>query len=208
MVAFFEAGEGDLLFQFLHGGEHAAGEDVALDVIRAFGIIVEIFVADGDDLQHRMAAGFEAVFEGAKIGGPVGLAHGFEHFDGGDAVIAAFDVAIIFETDFDFVGEACILNALCSVLVLCFGDCDACDFAANRAGGIFREPAPAAADFENVVFRFEIEAANHFFVFAFLCFFEIGDAVGEEGGGIGHAGVEPGFVECVADVVVAVDIFL
>ena len=38
------------------GGQHAAGENVALDEIDAFAIALEPAVGDGDDLQRRPAA--------------------------------------------------------------------------------------------------------------------------------------------------------
>src|SRR5271169_6733653 len=67
------------------------------------------------------------------------------------------------------------------------------------------EAAPAAADLENVGFCFR-EMLENAAIFLLLRLLEIDFARAVERGGIGHASIEPQFVEVVADIVVILDV--
>jgi len=90
--------------EFGEGGEDAAGEDVFLNPVGVTAVGVVALVGDGDDLEGNAAAGFEEAVEGVEVGAVVGVADGFEHFDGDDAVVGAGGIAVVAEVEGDLVG--------------------------------------------------------------------------------------------------------
>lgn len=70
--------------------------------VAAVGVVA--LVGDGDDLEGDAASGFEEAVEGVEVGAVVGVADGFEHFDGDDTVVGSGGVAVIAELECDLVG--------------------------------------------------------------------------------------------------------
>jgi hypothetical protein len=108
-------------------------------------------------LQRRLASGFEDIGDFAEIDRPIFLAHGLEHFDGGDLVEGAVDIAVILAADVDESGEVGALDTFLRVDELGVGDGEAGDACADFPSGVFGETAPAATDFENMFTGLQIE---------------------------------------------------
>src|SRR5690349_11755394 len=79
------------------------------------------------------------------------LADGFDHFDGDDAIVLAALIAIVLESDLDFIVEAGILNALSGKIALLLADRQADDANIVILRREFGKAAPTAADFEQVL---------------------------------------------------------
>ena len=187
-------------------GQHAAGKNVALDEIDAFAVALEQAVIDGDDLERRLAALFQAVENLGEIARPVGFTDCLEHFDRGDPVIEADMVAIVLQADIDLLGKAFALHAGQRVIALGGGDGQAGDLAAPVPGGIFGKAAPATADLEDAAGRAGIDAVADAFVFDLLGLLERLVGAFKHGRRIGHAGIEPLAVEIIAEIVVCHDV--
>ena len=83
-------------------GQAAAGENVLLDEIGVAQVAFEQAVGDHDTLNTSAATGFEQSGHGLEIGGPIFLAHGFEHFNRTDGVKwRIVDVAVVLQTQID-----------------------------------------------------------------------------------------------------------
>ena len=74
--------------------------------------------------------------------------------------------------------------------------------------GVFRKPAPSAADFKDVIARLGAHLVNHRGILGRLCRFEAFLARPEQGRGIGHRIVQPEPVEIVAKIIVVRDVLL
>jgi hypothetical protein len=70
-------------------GQHAAGEDVALDEVGAAPVGAEAFVGDGDGLHRGAPARLQAVVQLREVAGPEALADRLEHLDRDDVVVPA-----------------------------------------------------------------------------------------------------------------------
>ncbi len=189
--------------------QHAAREDVALDEVGAAPVVVEQIVGDGDGLDAGARAGFELTCHGAEKAGPVSLAHGLEHFDGGDAVVAvwrgdAVEVAVV--AQFEPGLRRGLGEPGAGVGQLLGGQGDAVE-AQPALRADFGQAAPAAADFQHPRARLELQLVEHAGVFSGLRLFQRQRGVAvEQGAGVSHARVEPELIEGVADVVMRVDV--
>ena len=77
-------------------GQAAAGENVLLDEIGVAQVALKQAVGDHDTLNTGAAPRLEQSGHGLEIGGPIFLAHGFEHFNRTDGVKwRILDVAVI-----------------------------------------------------------------------------------------------------------------
>ena len=186
--------------------EEAAGEDDFLDPVDAFGEALVAVVGDGDHLDGEEAIGGEDFMALGEEGLVEFVADGFDHFDGDYLVELAFDVAVVFDEDFEFVFESGVFDALACVVGLRLGDGDAGDFTAIFCGGMAAEAAPAATDLEDVVVFGELELLAKGVVFCGLRVFEDGIGILELGAGVGHCFIEPEGVEFIAEVVVLGDV--
>jgi hypothetical protein len=94
------------------------------------------------------SARLQAVAHLVEEGGPVFLAHRFEHLDRRDAVEAPFEIAIVEEARLNSGSQPFALNARLRVVELLLGDRDRRDLAAILARNEAGEPAPAATDLQ------------------------------------------------------------
>jgi len=62
-------------------------------------------------MQTNMPAWLHPVAEHLKIDRPVGLAHGFKHFDRNGVIKAPGGVAVVFEPQFNPIANARLFNA-------------------------------------------------------------------------------------------------
>src|SRR5581483_5414095 len=192
--------------QDLRRGQHAAGKHVTLDEVDLAPVGFEAAVADGDGLDAGKSARQQPVTQLRKILRPELLADRLDHLDRGDAVVALALVAIILQPDLDLVAEAGLLDTLLREVPLLPADGETDDLRAEGPCDIFGKPAPAAADLEQTLARLQIDRLGEPAIFVVLCRGEIGRAVLEQRGRIGHARIEPCRVERVADVVMGKDV--
>ena len=108
--------------------------------------------------------------------------------------------------DLHILGKARFVDALARKIALFLADGQTDDFCAKGPGGELGKAAPAAADLEQRLARLQVDRFCKPAIFVGLRSGQIGGAVLEQGGGIGHARIEPGRIEGVADVVVGVNI--
>ena len=97
-----------------------------------------------------MPPGRRARSTASKYVGVVLGADGLEHLDRDDRVVRALDVAVVAQLDVHEVLEAGRADALAREVVLLLRDRDRGHAAAELAGGVQREAAPARADLEHV----------------------------------------------------------
>src|SRR6185312_14529774 len=76
----------ELRFEPLDRGQHAAGEDVALNEVDALAVMLETLFGNGDDLQCRRAAARQTIAHRVEIARPMPLADSFEHLDRGNDI--------------------------------------------------------------------------------------------------------------------------
>src|ERR1700722_10065874 len=133
-------------FQHLRRGQHAAGENVALDEIDFAAIGLEQAVLDGDGLNAGEAAGQQPVAQLREILWPELFADRLDHLDRGDPVVLLALVAVVLQPDLDLVGEAGVLDARLREIALLLADGQPDHPGAKSLGGIFGKAAPAASD--------------------------------------------------------------
>ena len=117
-------------------------------------------------------------------------------------------IAVVFEPDFHLVAESVGAHALFGISLLRWRDGQARHLAAAMLGRVLCEPAPAASDFQNVRAGTCVDTLADFVILAHLSLFERLVRAFEIGRRIGHARIEPFFVEGVAEVVVRHDVLL
>ena len=94
-------------------GQAAAREDELLYEVRALHIALKQRIVDDDALHAGAPAGFEQTRHGAKVTGPVSLAHGLDHFDGANGVKGRIlDVAVILQTQLSLGCQSGLVQAL------------------------------------------------------------------------------------------------
>ena len=201
-----QAGGRILARQRRRRGQHAAGEDIALDEIGAAAVVGEVAIGERDHLQPGAPVRCQARAQLGEEGGPVALAHRLEHLDRGQAVEAAGDVAIVLKPDLDPLGQARLEDALLRQLVLCPGHGDAGDAGAELPCGEDGEGTPAAADLEQPVPRRQADEPGETTALVELRLLQLLLVRLEARGRIEHGGVEPGVEEGVAEIVVGVDV--
>ena len=76
-----QLGIGDGSAKAFRAWQHAAGKNVGLDEVGTAAVALETGLVDADDLQHRLTAGLEAVFDLIEIGWPMLFAHRLKHLD-------------------------------------------------------------------------------------------------------------------------------
>ena len=132
--------------------------------------------------------------------------HRLEHLDRRDPGEALGYGPVVLEPDIDLALESGLLDLALRPGVLLLGERDAGDLAAGLLGGMDREPAPAAADLEQVVFGRGLQQLEHAVPLAHLRIGEALAVAGEHRRGVRHGLVEPQLVEVVAEVVVVRDV--
>ena len=87
-----------LALELTWAGQAAAWEDVLLDEVGGADVAVKQVIADHDALDAGPPHGLEKTPEALEVVGPVGLPHGFQHFNGADGIIGAvMDVAVVLQ---------------------------------------------------------------------------------------------------------------
>ena len=137
----------------------------------------------------------------------IAITDGFEHFDGGDLIKAATEVAVVAEQELDSLAESRFLNAAGGFVVLLPGDGDGGDFATVVFSGMHAEAAPTASNFQDAVGGDEAQAFAELVVFPALGGFERLVGGFEIRAGVGHGSIEPELEEFVAEIVVLADVF-
>src|SRR6185312_9235666 len=119
------------------------------------------------------------------------------HADRDDLVerLGAREFAVILEADFDAVGEPVLDDAAARPLVLLRAQRDADAVDAVALGGEAQQPAPAAADIEQPLFRPELQLAADVIELLLLRRVDIFPAALEIAAGIDHAAIEPERIE-------------
>ena len=133
-------------------------------------------------------------------------ADGLEHLDRDDRVVRAADVAVVAQLDVDEVVQPGRADALAGQVVLLARDRDRRHPAAELAGRVQREAAPARADLEDVLAAGQARVLGDDPVLVAL---RVGERlVGrrEDRARVGHRLVEEQPVEVVAEVVVGGDV--
>ena len=133
-------------------------------------------------------------------------ADGLEHLDRDDRVVLALDLAVVAEQDRHLVLQADGPDALRREVVLRLRDGDRGHAAAELAGSVEREAAPAGADLEHMLARREPGALRHDPVLVALGIGERLVGRFEDGARIRQRLVEEQPVEVVAEVVVRGDV--
>ena len=187
--------------------EERPGEDVLLDKIHAIAEDGILVVGAEDCLKAEEALWMQEFVDFSEVAVHIAIADGFKHFDGGNFIKAATEVAVVAKQDLDSIAEPRFLNAARGFVVLLAGDGDGGDFAAVVFGGVHAESAPTASDFQDAVGGNEVQAFAEFIVFPALSGFERLVGRFEIRAGIGHGGIEPELEEFVAEVVVLADVF-
>ena len=154
---------GDLT-ETLRRRQHAAGEDVLLDEIRAAAVALELGLGNGDALHQRAAARFQLFTQHAEITRPVAFPYRLEHLDRHHMVKLSVEIAVILQPEFDTVLKARCSDAALRIFQLGRGNGDARN-SATSTRGMFGKTAPATADFKNVLAGLHIESPQNVGVF-------------------------------------------
>ena len=147
---------------------------------------------------------------GVEIGGPIGLAHRFEHLDRDDGIKRpVVDVAVVLQTQISL--QAGLLQALLRPTQLFVAEGHTGHARAQHARPHFGHGAPTANDFQHALSMARahprlLQGARHLGPLGLLQGL-LGVAL-EPGRGVIHARVEPEAIERVAQVVVGVDVAL
>ena len=187
--------------------QQGAGEDVLLDEIHAIAEDGILVVGTEDCLKAEESLRMKEFVNFGEVAVHIAIADGFKHFDRGDFIKAATEVAVVAKQELDSIAETRFLNAARGFVVLLAGDGDGGDFAAVVFGGVHAEAAPTASDFQDAVGGNEAQAFAEFIVFPALSGFERLVGCFKIRAGIGHGGIEPELEEFVAEIVVLADVF-
>src|SRR5580692_8437138 len=96
------------------------------------------------------------------------LAYSLEHFDGGNAVETALNIAIIGQLDIDQIGKPRFCRDLFGKGALFLRKRDASDAATIFSRYEHREAAPAAPDFQNAMSGFQLQDLSELLPFVAL----------------------------------------
>jgi hypothetical protein len=186
--------------------KQATREDARLDPVGAPALPLVGHVREGDGLEAHPAAGPQGAVAGFEVRREVIGAHGLEHLDRDDRVVGALDVPVVAKLDAHAIRQAGRRDTCGGQPVLGGRHGDGRDPAAQLARGVQREPAPAAADLENVLAAAQAGPLRDDPVLVAL---GVGERlVGhlEHRARVGHRLVEEQPVELVAEVVVGLDV--
>ena len=85
------------------------------------------------------------------------MPHRFNHLNGNNGVIRTIiDIAVVLQAQVGAAGDSQALHAGLGELQLLRAECYPDDAGAELGGGFFCQGAPAAADFQNPVTRFDV----------------------------------------------------
>ena len=99
----------------------------------------ELFIARvgaGDVLESREPLGFEEPANGLSKGRQIAVPESFHHLNRNTFIITSLVIAEIFESDFNAVGQPCLLNTLEGEIALRLRNGERCNPAAARGGGM------------------------------------------------------------------------
>ena len=155
-----------------------------------------------------MAPGFQPFAQAVEIDRPVFLAHRLEHLDRGDAVIGAALVAVILQLDLHPVRQPRLGHPRHGIIVLRLRNGQTGHAQPALPGGIFRESAPAAADFQHMIAGLRPHLIDHGLVFLGLRGLQAFLPRPEDRAGIGHRVIQPQAIEIIAQIIVMADVLL
>ena len=187
--------------------EEAAGEDVGLDPVGAAALRLVGDVRKGDRLEAHPPARHEGAVAGLEERREVLRADSLEHLDRDDRVVRPGDLAVVAQLDAHAIRQPGGGNPLSGERVLRRRDRDRRHAAAELAGRIQGEAAPAGADLEHVLAR--RAARRRAAMTAYLLRWASASAwsgVGKDRARVRHGLVEEQAVEVVAEVVVRRDV--
>ena len=130
----------------------------------------------------------------------------FEHADGYDAIELSFDLAVILQPEFHVVGQTHGRCALLRQSQLFLRQRDTRDVHLCAFGQIEGKTAPAAADVEHLLTRFEQQLGRYMAFFVELRLFQAFFVMSEIGAGILQVFVQEQPIELVGNVVVMRDV--
>ena len=137
---------------------------------------------------------------------PVALADCLQHLYRDDVAVAALDVAIVAQLQLCQFGEPCPGEPRTGKGELLAGQGDAV-YARAAGGCVLGKATPATADLQYRISFAGGGVIEHAPVFGLLCQLQIAAQVtAEPGARVGHAGIQPCFVEVVAQIVVLADV--
>jgi hypothetical protein len=205
--------------EFGHGGEVAAGEDVAADEVVALGVRLVARVGHGDALEARHAPFLlQQLIHAREVRFEVRLPDGFEHLNGDDFVEGArgghLERAVVAQQDGDFVCHAGFADPLFGEFFLLDGERERGHSTPCPLDGAHGEAAPPRADFEDVVGALDVCVVDEAVQLAHLRVVQgfvggLGVRLGQpDGAGVGHVWREEGGEHLVGDVVVRHDVQL
>ena len=112
LIAEAQIGGAHGLLNFIWAGQHAAGENIALDEVSIFAIGLKARILDGDDLQSGAPTGFKTAAKFVEKHRPIFLADSLKHFDRHHAIILRLDIAVIAIFQLDFIRQSTFVYAL------------------------------------------------------------------------------------------------
>ena len=200
----------------LHGAENrrmgrqeAAGEDVALDEVHLAAGGHEALIANRDGLQCDQACRFEQALEGLQVGRQILMADRLDHLHRDDAIEAAFQCPVVFLEQRDAILQPFRGDARLGIGVLLIGDGRGGHAAAACSCGMDRQPAPAGADFQQVMLRPEFQQVEQLLQLVGGGRLQTGLGIGKHRRGI-HAvlAIEEQLEEIIAEIVMRRDVAL
>jgi hypothetical protein len=160
-------------------------------------------IRNRNGLDKQLSARAQATVQNLKIGGQIGVPNGFDHFNGNDLVIGALNIPIVLKQQGDTLFKAQRTHAVPGIFKLCFRQGGGGDTAAVVLCCKAGQPAPAGANFQQVIPGAEFKALANAVQFVDLGRLQTAlPDIWIDAGGVLHQGVKELLVHVVAEVIV------
>lgn len=149
-------------------------------------MLQKIVIRHRNRLNRRQSVRLQAVVADLEIGVVVMMPHRLDHFNRNQFIERARQIPVILEQQRDAVAQSGLPKAFLREIMLLARNRRRRDAAAVLRGGMEREPAPARADFQNMIVWRQAQLLTETVVFGDRRLLERGGFRLENAAGIGH----------------------